>query len=62
MGRAVASDIRDPRFESQHHQSFIFQLQLNGKEKEARNGPFKKQLLCVLDRPRKERRILVNSY
>ena len=43
VGRAVASDTRDPQFESQHWQSLIYQLQLNrkdeSKEKEARNGP-----------------------
>ena len=26
VGRAVASDTRDPRFKSQHRQSFIYQL------------------------------------
>ena len=26
VGRAVASDTRDPRFESQHRQNFIYQL------------------------------------
>ena len=42
IGRAVASDIRDPRLESRHRQNFIYQL-YNGKdenkEKEAGNGP-----------------------
>ena len=43
VGRAVPSDTRDPRFKSQHWQSFIYQLSLNRKdeneEKEAGNGP-----------------------
>ena len=48
VGRAVTSDIRGPRFESSHQQTFIRHLfvywQLywkdENKEKEARNGPF----------------------
>ena len=43
VGRAVASDTSDPRFESQHRQSYIYQLQLNRKDKnkgqEVGNGP-----------------------
>ena len=46
VGRAAASDNRDLRFESQHWQGFIYQSQFNrkdkNKEKEAGNGPFKK--------------------
>ena len=46
VGRAVASNTRDPRFESRHRQSFIYQLYIRkdeNKEKEAGNGPsFKK--------------------
>ena len=40
--RAVASDTRDPWFESRHQQNFINQLynrKDENKEKEARNGP-----------------------
>ena len=51
VGRAVASDARGPRFESpQSLAKFIFniyfQLYWKGenKEKEAGNGPFKKQV------------------
>ena len=48
VGRAVASGIRDPRIESQHGQSFIYQLELNrndqNKEKEAGNAPSKKKV------------------
>ena len=51
VGRAVASDTRDPRFKPRHRKSFIYQIiyQLyhrkdENKEKEAGNGPpFKKQ-------------------
>ena len=42
VGRAVASDSRDPWFESRHRQNFIFQLynrKDENKEKEAENGP-----------------------
>ena len=47
VGKVVASNIRDLRFENQHRQSFIYQLLLNRKdenkekekEKEAGNGP-----------------------
>ena len=46
VGTAVASDTRDPQFESRHWQSFIYQLYIrkdDKKEKEAGNGPsFKK--------------------
>ena len=55
VGRAVASDTRDPQIESQHQQQFICfsaKLYLNLEkmkinEKVAVNGPFKKQqFLC----------------
>ena len=42
VGRAVASDTRDPQFETRHRQNFIYQL-YNRKEKnkkEARNGSY----------------------
>ena len=41
VGRAVASDTRDPWFESQHWQNFIYQLYIEkeNKEKEAGIGP-----------------------
>ena len=44
VGREVASDTRDPRFESTHRQIFIFKLynrkdKNKEKEKEAGNGP-----------------------
>ena len=42
VGRVVASDTRDPRFESSHWQNFIYQLynrKDKNKEKEAGNGP-----------------------
>ena len=52
VGRAVASNTRGPRFESSHRQIFIYILKIcilstvcwidENKEKEARNGPFKK--------------------
>ena len=53
VGRGVASDTRGPRFESGHRQIFIFKehlftlncvLKRQNKEKEARNGPFKKDM------------------
>ena len=48
VGRVAASDTRDPRFKSQHRQSFVYQLELNrkdeNKEKEAGNGPPLKKL------------------
>ena len=47
VGRAVASDTRDPRFESRHRQTFIKHLftvscveKTKIKKKEAGNGPF----------------------
>ena len=47
VGRAVASNTRDPRFESSHWQKIIYIEHLftvyrkdENKEKEARNGPF----------------------
>ena len=59
VGRVVASDTRDPQFESSHRQwniwnVFICQLlsrKDENKEKEAGNGPFKKMnpLLLNLD-------------
>ena len=52
VGRAVASDTRDPRFESSHLQNFICQLynrKDQNKEKEAGNGPsLKKSSPCTL--------------
>ena len=46
-GRAVALDTRGLRFEFQHRQSFIYQLQLNrkdvNKETDAGNGPSHKK-------------------
>ena len=52
VGRAVASDTRDLWFKSRHLQNFIYQIiyQLfnrkdENKEKEAGNGPFKKEVL-----------------
>ena len=48
VGRAVASNTRDPRFESRHRQSFIYQLYIRkdeNKEKEAGNGPSLKKML-----------------
>ena len=47
VGRAVASDTRDPRFESQHRQTLSTNCTLKkdeNKEKEARNGQFKKKI------------------
>ena len=49
VGRAVASDAREPQFESRRRQNFIYQLYSKNrkdenKEKEAGNGPpLKKQ-------------------
>ena len=49
VGRAVASDARGPQFESSHRQNIIHVLTINCientkiKEKEAGNGPFKKE-------------------
>ena len=52
VGRAVTFDSRDPRFESQHRQSFNYQLLLNRKdknnEKEAGNGPSLKKISSSL--------------
>ena len=60
VGRAVASNTRGPLFESSHRQKFIYLLNIcflstvywkdENKEKEARNGPFKKKHLldCVI--------------
>ena len=48
VGRAVASDTRGPRFESSHRQKIILNIYCQlywkdeNKEKEAGNGPFKK--------------------
>ena len=49
VGRAVASDTRDPRLESRHWQTLIKHLftvncveKTKTKKKEAGNGPFKK--------------------
>ena len=42
VGRAVASDTRDPQFESGHWQNFIYPMynrKDKNKEKEAGNGP-----------------------
>ena len=41
VGWAVASDTRDPQFESRHRQNFIYQLydRKGEKEKEAGNDP-----------------------
>ena len=42
VGRAVASDTRDPQYKSRHRQNIIYQLynrKDRNKEKEARNGP-----------------------
>ena len=53
VGRAVASKTRGPRFESSHWQKFIYiehlftancVLKRQKKEKEAGNGPFKKNI------------------
>ena len=53
VGRAVASDTRGLRFKSSHWQKFIYiellftvncVLKRQNKEKEARNGPFKKDM------------------
>ena len=47
VGRAVASDTRDPRFESSHQRNFIYQLYNRidkNKEKEAGNGPSLKKV------------------
>ena len=50
VGRAVASDTRDPRFESGPGQNFIYQLynrKVKNKEKVAGNGPpLIKSFLC----------------
>ena len=51
VGRAVTSDTRDPWFESQHWQNFIYQLYIEkrkdeNKEKEAGNGPSLKRTNC----------------
>ena len=47
VGRAVASDTRDPRFESSHRKFYLLSTVLSklhrkdeNKEKEAGNGPF----------------------
>ena len=49
VGRAVASNTRDPQFKSQHRQSLIYQFLLNrkdkNKEKESGNGPSLKKSL-----------------
>ena len=37
VGRAVASDTRDPQFETRHPQNFIYQL-YNRKEKKKKRG------------------------
>ena len=45
--RAVASDTRDPRFESRQRQNFIYQFynrKDESKEKEAGNGPSNKTI------------------
>ena len=51
VGRAVASDTRDPPFESRHQHNYInrfYNRNDKNKEKEARNGPsLKKNLLGV---------------
>ena len=40
VGRAVASNTRDPRFKSRYRRSFIYQLYIrNDENKEAGNGP-----------------------
>ena len=55
VGRAVASDTRGPGFESSHRQLLLNIYLLltvcrkdENKEKEARNGPFKKKLYSQL--------------
>ena len=51
VGRAVASNSRGPRFESSHQQKFISNIYCQlywkdeNKEKEAGNGPLKKNLM-----------------
>ena len=53
VGRVVASNSRGQRFESSHQQKFILNIYCQlywkdeNKEKEARNGPFKKELTLV---------------
>ena len=58
VGRAVASNTRDPRFESSHRQYYILSTQLKNciektkiEKKEAGNGPFFKKkttLACLI--------------
>ena len=51
VGRAVASDTRDPRFESRYWQTFIYQLynrKYKNEEKETRNGLSFKKGCCTL--------------
>ena len=54
VGRAVASDTRDPRFESQHRQTLSTNCTLKdeNKEKQAGNGPFKKKKDLLRDSTR----------
>ena len=52
VGRAVASDTRDLRFESQHRQSFIYQLSLNRKDKNKRKRALEwsiKKIITICD-------------
>ena len=47
VGRAIASDTRDPQFKSINWLSFIYQLYIRkeeNEEKKARNGPSLKKL------------------
>ena len=49
IGRAVASNIRDPQFKSRHRQKFIYQLYNRKdeiKKKEAGNGPWSQKVFC----------------
>ena len=51
VGREVASDTRDPRFESRHRQNFFYQLHNRkdeNNEREAMNGPSLKKLIGTL--------------
>jgi len=66
VGRAVASDIRGPQFESSHWQKFIYILNFcllstvywkdKNKEKEAGNGPFLKKIVYLHLRSEKVKR------